>query len=242
MMQMLLQLADVVASYRGLVAVNGISLDIGSAGAAGVVGPNGAGKSTLANCVVGLKSVERGTIAYDGRRANRRAWRRVRAGIGYVPEGRRVFTDMTVRENLLVATRLRRGTAESRTDELLGLFPVLAERRSQQAGTLSGGEQQMLAIARALMGQPKLLVLDEPTMGLAPAVVERVRGHLHSIRHDLGVGLLICEQSLARVGSVVDTVHVLQRGEIIASGVPDDPALETAFNAAVAGEVAPTPT
>lgn len=238
---MLLQLSDIVASYSGLVAVDGVSFDVPAAGAVAIVGPNGAGKSTLANCVVGLKSVDGGAINFDGGRASRRAWRRVRRGIGYVPEGRRVFTDLTVRENLLVATRLRGRSANARTDELLGLFDVLAARRSQLAGTLSGGEQQMLAIARALMGRPKLLVLDEPTMGLAPAVVGHVRHHLRGIR-EIGVGLLICEQSLARVEAVVDAVHVLRRGQIIASGAPDDPALEEAFHAALAAGAAPAAT
>ena len=200
-----------------------------------MIGPNGAGKSTLINAVAGLLSSWSGHLVFAGSDLSRVAPHRVcRLGIALVPEGRRLFTRMSVEENLDIggyrgeARRVRAETLE----RVYGLFPILRARRRQLAGSLSGGQQQMLAIGRALMARPRLLLLDEPSLGLAPAVVEHMFDIIRTI-HDEGVTILLVEQNVAKALEVADRAYVLEQGRTIASGLPArllaDPRIREAY-------------
>jgi len=185
-----------------------------------LVGPNGAGKSTLLRAVVGLLPLRGGTVRWEGRPLDGLPTHRiVEAGIALVPEGRRLFTRMTVEENLLLGAFAPRAQADRRVglERVFTLFPRLAERRRQLAGSLSGGEQQMVALGRALMSRPRLLLLDEPSLGLAPRVVEAILGTLRQIRQ-AGLGVLLVEQNVPASLALADRAYVLERGRIALEG------------------------
>ena len=210
--------------YGGvLLALDDVSFDVPAAGAVSLLGANGAGKSTVLRAVGGLLrfhggSVEQGRIVFDGRDITRLdCSRRVALGIAQVLEGRRIFADLTVAENLRVGGFASGRRADELRAHVLELFPILDTRLDVAAGLLSGGEQQMLAIGRALMAGPRLLLLDEPSLGLAPLVVRRIGDVLARINGDDGVGLLLVEQSTALAVAVTDHGHLLESGRIVRS-------------------------
>lgn len=213
----MLEIVDIRASYGDAHVLHGVSLQVEEGHIVALLGPNGAGKTTLAKTVTGLLKPRSGHVLVDG--TDLTALKRheiTAAGVAIVPEGRRLFTRLTVRENLELGAytpTARAHIAESfaRVHEL---FPVLAERHAQQAGTLSGGQQQMVAIGRALMARPKFLVMDEPSLGLSPLLVETMFGLIETISK-LGVGVLLIEQNVARTLEIADGGYVLEQGVIV---------------------------
>jgi branched-chain amino acid transport system ATP-binding protein len=216
----MLNLRNISAAYGSFRALFDVSLDVEAGEAIGVVGPNGAGKSTLMRVISGMLRASSGELSFEGRSLTRLpAHRIVEAGIAHVPEHRRLFPKLTVEENLRIGAFLpaaRRHYAE-RSEWVYALFPRLFERRRQLAGTLSGGEQQMVAIGRALMSKPKMLLMDEPSAGLAPLVVEQVFDLVRRIRAE-GVTVLIVEQNVQQVLDVVDRAYLIEVGRIRLSG------------------------
>ncbi len=215
----LLRLDNVVASYGAIQALRGISLEVRRGEVVTMLGGNGAGKSTTLRTICGLMHPRSGTIQLDGQDITHvAAHKLVRRGIGHAPEGRRIFGRMTVLENLQMGAYSRHDKTDIDSDyeRVFTLFPVLRERRSQAAGTLSGGEQQMLAIGRALMGRPSLLLLDEPSMGLAPILVEEIFGIIRDINSQ-GTTILLVEQNAQMALQVAGRGYILQTGRIVLS-------------------------
>jgi branched-chain amino acid transport system ATP-binding protein len=216
----MLELTSVDAGYDGFQALFGVSLEVRRGEAVAVIGPNGAGKTTLMRAISGLIRPTRGTIAMDGADLlSVPAHRIVARGIAHVPENRRLFPQMTIEDNLRMGsyTPSARKKFRERLDFVYELFPRLKERRRQLAGTMSGGEQQMCAIGRALMSEPQLLLLDEPSAGLAPVIVQQVFALVERIRSS-GLTVLIVEQNVRQVLHIVDRAYLLEAGTIRASG------------------------
>jgi branched-chain amino acid transport system ATP-binding protein len=219
----LLELKDVKVRYGGIEAVKGISISVDEGEVVTLIGGNGAGKSTTLKAISGLKRPSEGAVFLRGERIDHlSADAIVNLGICQVPEGRRIFPRMSVRENLEMGAYARSDASGIKDDfeRVLGLFPVLMERERQQGGTLSGGEQQMLAIGRALMSRPDLLMLDEPSLGLAPLLVERIFELLAEI-HDQGTTILLVEQNAAKALALADRGYVLESGEIVLEDLAD---------------------
>jgi branched-chain amino acid transport system ATP-binding protein len=217
MLEPLLQVKDLAISYGRVRAVDGVSLSVGQGEVVAILGSNGAGKSSVARAIVGLTKAS-GTIALNGQSiAQLPPHRRAALGIAYVPEGRRVFAELTVRENLLMGAWLAPLEAGARMTEVLAIFPRLAERPQQLAATLSGGEQQMLAIGRALMRKPELMVLDEPSLGLSPVLVQVIYQTIADLRR-LGITVLLAEQSAHIALRLADRAYVLETGRIVVEG------------------------
>jgi branched-chain amino acid transport system ATP-binding protein len=215
-----LELDDIHVFLGDSYVVQGVSLIVAEGRSVVILGRNGVGKTTLMRAVMGLtETPRRGTIQWDAADVTQApAWRRALAGLGYVPQGRRIFPSLTVEENLRVARKAPRPGLEPWSIETLyRLFPNLEARRHQRASVLSGGEQQMLAIGRALMGNPRLLLLDEPTEGLAPAFVARVRDILREVRR-AGQAILLVEQNFRFAASLADEIHVMQAGRFVYRG------------------------
>jgi branched-chain amino acid transport system ATP-binding protein len=217
---MLLELTDISASYGAVRAVQGVSLALEAGEAVTIVGANGAGKSTTLKAISGLVRPSGGSIRFDDRSlAGWAPYRVAELGIAHVPEGRRVFPDLSVRENLNLGgyvPHARQERAQS-LERVFELFPILRERASQRAGTLSGGEQQMLAIGRGLMLRPKLIMLDEPSLGLAPLMVEAAYKGIEEIHHQ-GVAVLLVEQNLQLALKFADRGYVLESGRVAIEG------------------------
>ncbi len=213
----LLQLTDVEVRYGGITALRGLSMEVAEGEIVALLGANGAGKTTTLRTISGLHRPHAGQIEFAGQRIDHLAAHRICAlGIGHVPEGRRIFPRMSVAENLEMGAYLVRGERTKQRDRVFELFPVLAERRKQDGGTLSGGEQQMLAIGRALMSHPRLLLLDEPSMGLAPMFVTKIFEILREIR-EAGTTVLVVEQNAAQALKLADRGYVLETGSIVMS-------------------------
>ncbi len=232
----LLHLDSVSASYRGLRALQGVSLSVVPGEIVAVVGANGAGKSTLLRAIAGQVATE-GAITFDGRSLARVAPHLIaRAGVGLVPEGRRLFPRLSVEDNLRLGAYARRGDPDrfKPLDLVFSLFPRLQERLAQRAETLSGGEQQMLAIGRALMTQPRLLMLDEPSQGIAPKLVDDILAAVGRIR-GLGTTILLVEQRLAEALDLADRAYVLQTGRIVLEGPARDIAADAGVRKAYLG-------
>jgi branched-chain amino acid transport system ATP-binding protein len=216
----LLELAGVTAGYGAFTALWDVALRVERGEAVAVVGPNGAGKTTLLRVISGVLPVRAGTLTFDGAAlAGHPAHEIVAHGIAHVPEGRRLFPMLSVAENLKMGAYLPSARARYREtlERVYALFPVLAERKTQRAGSLSGGEQQMLAIGRALMSQPRLILLDEPSMGLAPVMVLRLFDLIRRIRAE-GYTILIVEQNVRQVLKLVDRAYLLEVGRIKMEG------------------------
>ncbi len=217
----LLAIEGLEVRYGAIEALKGISLEVRTGEVVTLIGGNGAGKSTLMKAISGLEPVAAGRIAYDGHDITSLAGhRRVALGIAQSPEGRQVFTDQSVRDNLLLGAYHRRATAteiEADIETQFTRFPRLRERSTQMAGTLSGGEQQMLAIGRALMARPRLLLLDEPSLGLAPLIVREIFGVIRALKAQ-GVTILLVEQMAHQALGVADRAYVLETGRITLSG------------------------
>jgi branched-chain amino acid transport system ATP-binding protein len=224
----ILSLRGVSVRYGNITAIDGITLDVHSGEIVTLIGANGAGKSTILRCISGLVRAFAGNVEYAGQSiTNLSADRIVMRGVCHVPEGRRIFANMSVRENLELGAYVRTDHAAIRADfdRVLALFPRLEERIGQNAGTMSGGEQQMLAIGRALMAKPKLLLLDEPSLGLSPVLVRDIFGFIREINQQ-GVTLLLVEQNAHMALQVASRAYVLETGRITLSG----PAAELADN------------
>jgi branched-chain amino acid transport system ATP-binding protein len=219
----MLQLEHVTAGYGHFTALWDVSLRVAAGEAVAVVGPNGAGKTTLLRVISGLVPPRGGTMDFEGvSLAGRQAHEVVARGIAHVPEGRRLFPGLSVADNLKMGAFLpaARVVFRESVERVYSLFPILAERRLQQAGSLSGGEQQMLAIGRALMSRPKLILLDEPSMGLAPVMVLRVFDLIRQIRSE-GYTILVVEQNVRQVLKLVDRAYLLEVGRIKMEGRAD---------------------
>ncbi len=233
----MLSLTDISAGYGSFRALFGVSLEVALGEAVGVIGPNGAGKTTLMRVISGLLPAMSGALSFEGRAlTNLPAPRIVAAGIAHVPENRRLFPRLTVEENLRMGAFIpaaRRHFAE-RLAWIYELFPRLRERRNQQAGTMSGGEQQMCAIGRALMSKPKILLMDEPSAGLAPLVVDQVFDLVRRIRAE-GFTVLIVEQNVQQVLEVVDRAYLLDGGRIRLSGAAPELARDETIRRAYMG-------
>ena len=216
----LLELKGLQVAYGGIHAVKGIDLVVRQGELVCLIGANGAGKTTTLKGITGLQPVKSGSIHYDGQDiTGKPAFVLVRRGLSMVPEGRGVFGALTIEENLAMGAYTRNDRAAIRADveRVYGLFPRLKERRTQTAGTLSGGEQQMLAMGRAMMSRPKLLLLDEPSMGLAPLMVQKVFETVLAIASE-GVTILLIEQNAFMALEIAQTAYVLQSGEVVLSG------------------------
>ncbi len=225
---MLLEIKDLVVNYGKAQALKGISLEVGEAEVVALIGANGAGKTTLLRSISALKRIESGEIVFDGERVDQLPGHDlVKKGIAHVPEGRIVFGPMTVTDNLRMGAYLRKDKSEVKRDieSMYEHFPVLKQRGRQLAESLSGGEQQMLAVARALMAKPKLLLMDEPSMGLSPIMVEMVGKIIVDIRKQ-GLSVLLVEQNATMALALSDRAYVLEVGSIVLEG----PAAEVAQN------------
>lgn len=217
-----LEIDKLTVVYGAVRAIAGISIHVGHGETVALIGPNGAGKTSLLFTVAGVVAPRSGTIKVNGQDlAGMSAEERVANGISVVPENRDVFTKLNVHENLLVGASLRKDRAEilADADRMYTLFPRLAERRQHMAGFLSGGEQQMLAIARALMAHPKLLMLDEPSLGLAPVVTDKVYEAIAELKKG-GTSILLVEQNSERAFGVADRAYLMQSGRLVAEGTP----------------------
>ncbi len=233
----LLKVSGLVVRYGAVTAVRGVDLSVDDGEIVSIVGPNGAGKTSLVSAIAGIVPPAAGSIAFAGMPLAGIALEDVVAqGIALVPEGRHIFASLTVTENLLLGATVRRdaGGVRADIDRSFAVFPILGERRRQPAGQLSGGEQQQLAIARALLSRPRLLMLDEPSLGLAPAIVDQVYVLLRSVR-DQGVTILLIEQNAERVFGISDRVHVMSGGEFGLSGSAAEIRADRRFDAAYFG-------
>ncbi len=220
----ILELRDVHVHYGAIHALHGVSLQVRAGEVVALIGANGAGKTTTLRAVSGMLQPSSGQVIFGGEDVTAlKAHKLVPRGMAHAPEGRGIFLNLTVEENLDLGAFLRRDTAGIAADKEKGfaLFPRLKERRSQVAGTLSGGEQQMLAVARALMSRPKLLLLDEPSLGLAPQIVETIFGILRSINEE-GVSILLVEQNAAKALQLAHRAYVLETGEVVMEGAGRD--------------------
>lgn len=231
----LLKVTDLEVSYGGIDALRGISFDVEEGEIVTLIGANGAGKSTTLRTICGLVRPSAGRIVYDGRDITSQSTQRiVSEGIALVPEGRRVFDNLTVKENLLIGAYLRKDKESIQADveHVYELFPRLKEREWQSAGTLSGGEQQMLAVGRALMSRPKIIMMDEPSLGLAPIVVKGIFDIIKEINR-MGVTVLLIEQNANMALRIADIGYVLETGKITTTGpgkqLLNDPAIKAAY-------------
>jgi len=221
----MLRLSSVNVSYGAIQAVRDVSIEIPKGEVVTIIGANGAGKSTLLKSIVGLEPVTNGQVFLDGQDiTSTPAHRRTGMGVALSPEGRGVFSDQSVRDNLLLGAYSKKANAaqtEQKIEHFFGLFPRLRERQEQFAGTMSGGEQQMLAIARALMSEPKLLLLDEPSLGLAPLIIKDIFNTIRTLR-ETGLTILLVEQMANQALAVADHAYVLETGRITHQGKGSD--------------------
>jgi branched-chain amino acid transport system ATP-binding protein len=215
----LLELQHVEARYGAVAALHGISLAVEDGAIVALLGANGAGKTTTLRAISGLVR-KAGEVVFAGRRIGRYSAERIaRLGIAHVPEGRGTIAELTVRENLRLGAHLRRGRAvKHEIATVYGYFPVLEEKQGQPAGALSGGQQQMLVLSRALMAQPKLLMLDEPSLGLAPLVVREIYAVLERLNRERGLTVLVVEQNASVALQASSTAHVLESGRVVLHG------------------------
>ncbi len=229
----LLKVMDLKVSYGGIEALKGISFEVEKGQTVAVIGANGAGKSTTLRAISGLVSIASGTITYDGSViSGQQPQQIVSQGLCMVPEGRRVFPNLTVLENLRIGAYLRRDDITADVDHVYQLFPRLKERSWQLAGTLSGGEQQMLAVGRALMMRPKLLMMDEPSLGLAPLIIKNIFEIIQTL-HEEGITILLVEQNANAALRIADYAFVLETGMLGMQGTGrellNDPAVKAAY-------------
>jgi len=234
----MLALEGIEVRYGGLQALRGVSLHVATGEFVAVIGPNGAGKTTLFKAISGVVPLAAGSIIFDGQEIGTLpAAARPHRGIAHVPEGRQVFGDLTVEENLLLGTEAlgRRGAAARNVERAFALFPILGERRKQQAGALSGGQQQMLAIGRGLASSPRLLMLDEPSMGLAPTIVDGIFEAVHRLNREEGLTVLIVEQRAIEAIEICDRGYVLSTGAVTLQGTRAELLADTTLREAYLG-------
>ena len=234
----MLEIDELAVDYGPIRALHGVSLRVKTGQLVGILGANGAGKTTLLRTVSGLVRARSGSIRFEGQPIEAvSADAIVRLGIAHVPEGRGIFPDLTVRENLLVGAHTRAARREVLADSarMLEMFPLLARREKQEGSTLSGGEQQMLALARALMGRPRLLLADEVSLGLAPVITKQVFGHLQRLREE-GMTIVVVEQNAHLVMAMADQVYVLKHGRLAMHGTPAELASRRELTEAYLGD------
>ena len=219
-----LELTNVSVRYGNIVGTQGVSFKLNAGETMALVGSNGAGKSSTLKAILGLVDYPDGDVRIDGASLRGlRPWDIVKRGVGYSPEGRRVFPAMTVLENLKVGAYTRAGNEfQDSLSHVFSYFPRLKERASQRAGSLSGGEQQMLAIGRALMSKPTIFLLDEPSLGLAPVIVERIGEILHEIQKSEGLSIILAEQNAAWAMSIAQTAVILELGSCTMTGIASE--------------------
>ena len=216
-MQML-KVENIDVYYGAIHAVKNVSFEVGDGEIVALIGANGAGKSTILKTVSGLMHPRTGTITFCGQNiTHTEAYKLLRTGLAHVPEGRRIFLQMSVQENLEMGAYINKSVSQEDLERVFNYFPRLKERRKQVAGTLSGGEQQMLAMSRALMSHPKLMMLDEPSMGLAPIIVDQVFGIIKEL-HKSGTTILLVEQNARKALQIADRAYVLETGSITLTG------------------------
>ena len=221
--------------YGAIHAIKGVSFHVDEGEIVALIGANGAGKSTILKTVSGLMHPRSGSISFMGQSiAHTDAYKLVRHGLAHVPEGRRIFLQMTVQDNLAMGAFTQKTVSKADLDMVFDLFPRLKERRTQIAGTLSGGEQQMLAMSRALMSHPKLMMLDEPSMGLAPILVDQIFSIIKDL-HKAGTTILLVEQNASKALQVADRAYVLETGKITLEGTGDELAHSDAVRKAYLG-------
>jgi len=217
---------DLSAGYEDIVVIKNISLSVKEGCIVAVLGPNGAGKTTLLHTIMGLTKIHSGKIIYNNHDISAlKTWERVERGIALVPEGRRIFPELTVYENLItaaMATKRGRKTLDENLKLVYETFPRLKERANQKAGTLSGGEQQMLAIGRALMNNPELLLLDEYSQGLAPSIVNEISRKLVGLKETKKLTILVAEQQISKIINLSDEIYVIEFGVIVRHGTFED--------------------
>ena len=233
----MLEVRDLRVGYSGIQALRGVSLKVDKGETVALIGPNGAGKSSLLNTLSGVVRPVAGKVVFKGQDLTAaRPWAVTRAGILQVPEGRQVFAEMTVLENLQVGETALHGRAPTyRLSDVYKVFPILKERRDQRAGSLSGGQQQMLVIGRALMGGPELLLLDEPSLGLAPVVIEQVFAALAELKAQ-GLTILLVEQNAHLALTASNRAYVIEQGRIMKSGASSDLAEDPEVTALYLGQ------
>ena len=236
---MLLEVEGLCVNYGHIEAIRDITFDVPEGSVTTLIGANGAGKTTTLKTLSGIRKVRAGSVKFDGKDITHAApYDRVKLGISQSPEGRRCFVGMTVRENLDMGAFVRNdrksAAYQEDMDRVLALFPRLAERINQSAGTMSGGEQQMLAIGRALMARPRLILLDEPSMGLAPKLIAQIFAIIKEI-NEQGTTVLLVEQNAAQALKRADTAHILETGEIVRSGTGAELAGDDSVKAAYLG-------
>ncbi|HET8749017.1 MAG TPA: ABC transporter ATP-binding protein, partial [Ramlibacter sp.] len=237
MTQTLLKVTGLKVAYGGIQAVKGVDFEVHEGELVTLIGSNGAGKTTTMKAITGLLPLNAGDIHYMGQSIRGRgAWDLVKQGLAMVPEGRGVFTRMTITENLLMGAHIRSDKAgiAKDMDRVFGIFPRLHERREQLAGTMSGGEQQMLAMGRALMSRPKVLLMDEPSMGLSPIMVDKIFEVVGEV-HKQGVTILLVEQNASRALEVADRGYVMESGIISMSGKASEMLTDPKVRAAYLG-------
>ena len=219
---MLLELEDISVHYGGVVALGGVSLGVGEGEIVALMGPNGAGKSTILKAIFGLAPVASGRIYWREQPLEAASHEIVKFGLAFVPQGRRVFTQLTIEENLELGCLYLRDKSEKRRrlEEVMDLFPVLYEKRRDKARAMSGGEQQMLAIGRGLMANPTTLLLDEPTLGLAPIIVQEMFGKIVEINEKRNTSIMVVEHNIRSILDVASRVYVLDKGKIAHDGTP----------------------
>jgi len=232
----MLEVKDLYVSYGRIAALNGLSLSVKEDSIVSLIGPNGAGKSTFLNAISGLVRIKSGVVRFKGEALPRLPHVVVSKGLVHVPEGRKIFSGLTVKENLLAGAYLNGNWSQIEKDleEVYAMFPVLKERQAQYGGTLSGGEQQMLAIARGLMSHPKLMALDEPSLGLAPLVVRTICDLIQRIRAR-GITILLVEQNANKALEISDYAYVLENGRVVRSGTGPELLYDEAVKAAYLG-------
>ena len=218
----MLKIDDIHVYYGAIHAVKGVSFEVNDGEIVALIGANGAGKSTILKTISGLMHPRSGSITFmDKNISHTDAYKLVRHGLAHVPEGRRIFLQMTVQENLEMGAFTQKEVSKEELEKVFDLFPRLKERRKQVAGTLSGGEQQMLAMSRALMSKPKLMMLDEPSMGLAPILVDQIFSIIKDL-HAAGTTILLVEQNASKALEIADRAYVLETGNITLSGTGEE--------------------
>ena len=223
MAEAMLRVKDLRAGYGGKPVLQGVDLTVAKGEIVAVIGRNGVGKSTLMKTLIGLVASMAGEISFSGQRIDGlEAYRRAHLGIGYVPQGRDVFPRMSVRENLEVGEAMRGKAGDAAYDQVYSLFPILKERASQRAGTLSGGQQQQLAIGRVLIGAPQLILLDEPSEGIQPSIVQDIATIITGLNRESGITIVFVEQNLDMIRAIAQRCYVMDKGRIVAELKPHD--------------------
>jgi branched-chain amino acid transport system ATP-binding protein len=222
MEQVLLDVSALESGYDGGRVLNGVSFQVKAGEVVGMIGRNGVGKTTLMRSLIGLIPLTGGNVVLDGVDiSTTKSYYRAERGMGYVPQGREIFGGLTVAENLQVGMQVRRTRSKEPIDRVISYFPILGERLNQKAGTMSGGEQQQLAIARALVGTPKILLLDEPSEGVQPSIVHAIADTLSRIVRELSIGVILVEQDIAMIQRAAHRCCVMDKGHIIESLTKD---------------------